>query len=250
MIKVPFSEKKWLDFPPYSRFIFPGILLFIFLTTSVWGAPVKNKLTIVNESGEDVSIRMMGPRDWLVDIPAGDERTLLLPAGVYRYLVRYGTEQNYRYSRGKPFQIEQARVGFTEASLTLISAPSQGSSDPKLIEDFNKPIGPVPGSTDPVEFINHKVRPGDTLPSITEWYSGQANSWPEVAKYNLDVDPYHLKPGSIIKIPSSLAVLNDTPPDSKPASGSKPLRKRQRQQQATTPSAPSAPEATTGFGPK
>ncbi|HMK66779.1 MAG TPA: LysM domain-containing protein [Thermodesulfobacteriota bacterium] len=250
MLKVIFSQKKRLDFPPYARFILSGILLFAFLATSAWGAPVKNKLTIVNESGEDVSVRMMGPRDWVVDIPAGDERTLLLPAGVYRYLVRYGTEQNYRFSRGKPFQIEQARVGFTEASLTLISAPAQGINDPRLIEDFNKPIGTAPGSTDPVEFITHKVRPGDTLPSITEWYSGQANAWPEVAKYNLDVDPYHLKPGTTIKIPSSLAVLNDTPPDSKPGSGPKPLRKRQRQPQATTPSAPQTPGANTGFGPK
>jgi hypothetical protein len=248
MLKVIFSSKKWLDFPSYSHLILPGILFFVLLTTSAWGAPVKNKLTIVNESGEDVAVRMMGPRDWVVDIPAGDERTLLLPAGVYRYLVRYGTEQNYRYSRGKPFQIEQARVGFTEASLTLISAPSQGISDPKLIEDFNKPVGPAAGSTDPVEFINHKVRPGDTLPSITEWYSGQADSWPEVAKYNLDADPYHLKPGSIIKIPSSLAVSNDAPPDAKP--GAKPARKRQRQHQATTPAAPPTADPGSGFGPK
>jgi hypothetical protein len=247
ILEIFFSARKFLANPFVYRLIWPWALIFAFFVTAVWGAAGKNKLTVVNESGEDVTIRMMGPRDWLVDIPAGDERTLLLPAGIYRYLVRYGTEQNYRFSRGKPFQIEQARVGFTEASLTLISAPSQGINDPKLIEDFNKPIGPPAGSTDSVEFINHKVRAGETLPSITQWYTGQADSWPEVAKYNLEVDPLHLKPGTIIKIPSSLAVLNDTPPEAKPSP--KPGRRRPSQPPAAPPAAPPA-ELNSGFGPK
>lgn len=246
-MKIPFSPKIIFQTPFCCHLILPWLLILAFLVTAVWGAAGKNKLTVVNESGEDVTIRMMGPRDWLVDIPSGDERTLLLPAGVYRYLVRYGPEQNYRYSRGKPFQIEQARVGFTEASLTLISAPSQGINDPKLIDDFNKPIGSPGGGADPVEFIQHKVKTGETLPTITQWYSGQADSWPEVAKYNLEVDPFHLKPGTIIKFPSSLAVVNDTPPEAKPSP--KPVRKRASQPPAPPPAAPPA-ESNSGFGPK
>ena len=247
-MKIPFSAREFFPGPLCCRILFPWLLVLAFLAAPVWGAPVKNKLTVINESGEDVTIKMIGSREWLLNIPAGDERTLLLPAGVYRYLVRYGTEQNYRYSRGKPFQIEQARVGFTEASLTLISAPSQGSNDPKLIEDFDKPISTPAGGTDSVDFIQHKVRAGETLPSITQWYSGLSDSWPEVAKYNLDVDPYHLKPGTVIKIPSSLAVLHDTPPETKP-SPPKPVRKRPSPPPATQPAAPPA-ELNSGFGPK
>ena len=81
-------------------------------------------MTIVNQSGEDTAIKLMGPREWLIEIPAGQERTVLLPSGDYTYVTRYGQDPNFRYSRGTPFQIEQSRIGFTEATLTLISAPS------------------------------------------------------------------------------------------------------------------------------
>jgi hypothetical protein len=242
---------------PRSLLYLPVIilaLLMIFPGNTVWGAN-KNKLTIENQSGEDVTVRIMGVWEWMLDIPANEERTLTVPTGFYRYLVRYGPGTNYRYSRGKSFELERGRGGFTEATLTLISAPTHQHSDPQLIEEFNKPVSPFPvvnkspGAASPDEFILHRVRPGETFPSIIRWYSGIEEAWPEAAKYNPNVDPLNLKPGIVLKIPTYLAVINDAPPPVK--KGPPPFRHGQKKT-PPAPSSPPAPAAPTddGFGPK
>ena len=236
----------------------------------------KNKLTIVNQSGEDTAIKLMGPREWLIEIPAGQERMILLPSGDYTYVTRYGQDPNYRYSRGTPFQIEQSRIGFTEASLTLISAPSSTYVDPALVEQFNRPVAPPPESpadqrplTDrktpaeekaplppatpkdkpKAEFIFHRVTAGETLPSITQWYSGEADFWPEAAKFNPSLDPLRLKPGTTVRIPVYLGIIHRTPPETKnEASAPKAPRKKPPPSLPSSPVFPKPPEG--GFGPK
>ena len=264
-LRIPHQAKALLHFKPLYEVFFILILAVIFFGTSTQAAD-KNKLTVLNQSGEDSAIKILGPRDWLLDIPAGQERTILLPAGDYQYLVRYGLESNYRYTRGRPFQIEQTRIGFTEATLTLISAPSQSQNDPLLIEEFNKPVArslePVaepktkpaadknPSKPSPKdEFILHRVTEGDTLPSITQWYSGEADFWPEAAKYNPNLDPLRLKPGTTVKIPIYLAIIHKTPPEAKPSTPSPKAPKKKIPLPLYPPSAlPKPPEG--GFGPK
>jgi hypothetical protein len=232
----------------------------------------KNKLTIVNQSGDDAAIRVMGPREWLIEVPDGQERTVLLPNGNYTYLTRYGQDPDYRYSRGTPFQIEKSQVGFTEASLTLISAPGPGPSNPALADLFNRPIAPSPetpaegkppaatekptrAAKAPMkdksgeEFILHRVSGGETLPSISQYYSGEADYWPEIAKYNSNLDPLRLKPGTTVKIPVYLALIHKTPPEIKAAPPSpKPPRKKTFQPLSPPSALPNPPEG--GFGPK
>jgi hypothetical protein len=224
----------------------------------------KNKLTIVNQSGEDTAIKLIGPREWLIDIPAGQERTVLLPSGDYTYVTRYGQDPNLRYSRGTPFQIEQSRIGFTEATLTLISAPSSTYLDPVLVEQFNRPVPPPeppvdktppeekapPRPASPKEnFILHRVAGGETLPTISEYYSGEADYWPEIAKYNANLDPLRLKPGTTVKVPIYLAIIHKAPPEAKPSTPSpKPSKKKIPPLFSPPPALPKAPEG--GFGPK
>lgn len=257
--------KSILRFKSPHQVIFILVLAVTLLGTSSQAAD-KNKLTIGNQSGEDTAVKIIGPREWILEIPAGEERTILLPAGNYRYLVRYGAEANYRYTRGTPFQIEQTRVGFTEASITLISSPGQIQSNPLLVEEFNKPVagspGPVAGSAplptpDKIpgkpssknEFILHRVAAGDTLPSIIQWYSGEADFWPEAAKYNPNLDPLRLKPGTTVKIPIYLAIAHQSPPEAKTAPPSRPPPKKNiPKSQSPPPTSPRAPEG--GFGPK
>jgi hypothetical protein len=238
----------------------------------------KNKLTIVNQSGEDTAIKLLGPREWLIEIPAGEERTILLPSGDYTYITRYGQDPNFRYSRGTPFQIEQSRAGFTEASLTLISAPSSTYVDPNLLELFNRPAASSPqppaasklpldqktDSTDKPsaatktppkgEFILHRVTGGETLPSIAQYYSGEADYWPEIAKYNANLDPLRLKEGAVVKVPVYLAIVQTSPPPGKAAASAKKPSKTPAKTEklpVLTPPAPPPTKSPGGtFGPK
>ncbi len=262
--------------------MFPGKLLplirLLFYVMAFYGllpqagaqaAVSSNKLTIVNQSGEDTAIKVIGPREWLIEIPAGQERTILLPSGDYTYVTRYGQDPNFRYSRGTPFQIEKSRIGFTEASLTLISAPSSTYVDPTLVEQFNRPVASPPGSPaeknlleekvpplpappkdQPKEdFILHRVTGGETLPIISQYYSGEADYWPEIAKYNSNLDPLRLKPGTTVKIPLYLAIIHQTPPEGKPSTPSaKTPKKKVPKPLSPALVLPKPPEG--GFGPK
>ena len=239
----------------------------------------KNKLTIVNQSGEDTAIKLMGPREWLIEIPAGEERTVLLPSGGYNYITRYGQETNFRYSRGTPFQIEHSRSGFTEATLTLISAPSHTYIDPKLVELFDRPVASAPqsppapkspadqpevspdqpasGAKKPSkgEFILHRVTGGETLPSIAQYYSGEADYWPEIAKYNPNLDPLRLKEGAVVRVPTYLAIIQTSPPTGKAApTGTKKTPKTtvkpEKLPVLTPPTPPPAKPPAGTFGPK
>jgi hypothetical protein len=265
LLRIPHPVQFILRCNPPYRVLFIVVLAVMFFGTLSQAAD-KNKLTVVNQSGEDAAVKIIGPREWLLDIPAGEDRTILLPAGNYRYLVRYGAESNHRYTRGTPFQIEQTRVGFTEASITLISSPGQIQNDPLLVEEFNKPLAGSPGlvaGSDPPpgpdkipakpspkkEFILHRVTAGETLPTITQWYSGEADFWPEAAKYNPSLDPLRLKPGTTVKIPVYLAIVHQSPPEAKtPTPSPKPPRKKQSQPFSPPPALPKPPEG--GFGPK
>ena len=267
-MRKPHQAKTLLLRPRYGV-LFTLILAVVFFGTSTLAAVGKNKLTIVNQSGEDTAIKLIGPREWLIEIPAGQERTVVLPSGDYTYVTRYGQDPNFRYSRGTPFQIEQSRVGFTEASLTLISAPSSTYIDPILVEQFNRPATPSPESpvakTPPGEklppisastkdkpkgdFILHRVAGGETLPSISLHYSGDADYWPEIAKYNTSLDPLRLKPGTTVKIPIYLAIIQKTPPEARPSTSSPRAPKKKIIKPLSPPPAlPKAPEG--GFGPK
>ncbi|MBI5585643.1 MAG: LysM peptidoglycan-binding domain-containing protein [Deltaproteobacteria bacterium] len=236
----------------------------------------KNKLTIVNQSGEDTAIKLLGPREWLIEIPAGQERTVLLPSGDYTYITRYGQDPDFRFSRGTPFQIEQSRIGFTEATLTLISAPSSTYVDPNLVELFNRPVAsptpppeqktdstdkpataPPPSAKDrpKSEFILHRVTKGDTLPAISEYYSGEADYWPEIAKYNPNLDPLRLKEGATIKVPVYLAIVQKAPPTGKAASpaSKKPPKTPSKPEKLPVLAPPTPPPAKSSggtFGPK
>jgi hypothetical protein len=267
-LRIP-HQAKTLLLRPCSGVLFTLILAVSFFGTSTQAAVGKNKLTIVNQSGEDTAIKLIGQREWLIEIPAGQERTILLPSGDYSYVVRYGQDPNFRYSRGTPFQIEQSRIGFTEASLTLISAPSSTYLDPLLVEQFNRPVTSLPESpvdkTPPGEkmpptpaspknkpkgdFILHRVAGGETLPTISQHYSGDADFWPEIAKYNPNLDPLRLKPGTTVKIPIYLAIIHQTPPEPKPSTPSPKVPKKKIPVPLSPPPAlPKAPEG--GFGPK
>jgi hypothetical protein len=258
-------------------FLLTAILIPALQPAPALSAVGKNKLTIVNQSGENTAIKLLGPREWLIEIPAGQERTILLPSGDYTYITRYGQDPDFRFSRGTPFQIEQSRIGFTEASLTLISAPSSTYVDPNLVEIFNRPVAaplpaaeqklPLDSQTAPPEkaassgiaqpkgdFILHRVTGGETLPTISQYYSGESDYWPEIAKYNPTLDPLRLKEGVVVKVPVYLAIVQKAPPSRpSPSTPKKPTKtpaKPEKLPVLTPPPPPPAKSPAGTFGPK
>lgn len=62
------------------------------------------------------------------------------------------------------------------------------------------------------EYILHRIVPGETLAGIAAWYTGREGNWRELAKSNPSLDPRHLKPGDLVKIPLRIATAHTTPP--------------------------------------
>jgi LysM repeat protein len=215
----------------------------ILLGCSLVSAADKNMLTLVNQSGEDALVKIVGPKSGVVELTKESERTILLPAGSYKYYVRYGQGQTASYTRGTPFTLEAVSTGYIEAALTLISPPGTYQPDSVLEEEFSK----VSSLKLPLlEFFNHTAKTGETMASISQWYSGDSSRWKEIARYNPGLQPFRLKGGEILKIPNTMVVLHNEPPPASEAS-SKPLKKVAPKKE---PPPPQVPEITPSFGPK
>ena len=60
---------------------------------------------------------------------------------------------------------------------------------------------------------SHKVRySGETLSIISKWYTGDIESWHALSKVNPQLDPNHIKIGTIIQIPEKLLHTRDQCP--------------------------------------
>jgi hypothetical protein len=223
------------------RRVFGGLLWFLLLTSPGQAAD-KNMLTLLNQSGEEALVKIVGPKSGAVALGRESEKTILLPAGSYKYYVRYGQDPGFSFARGTPFTLEAVSTGYIEATLTLISPPGINQSDPVLEEEFNR----ISNQLLPIfDFLAHKVKAGETMATISQWYSGDSSRWQEIARYNPGLQPFRLKGGEILKIPNTLIVLHNEPPtDSEVVS--RPVKKPPPRKEPSTPK----PEIPPAFGPK
>ena len=58
-------------------------------------------------------------------------------------------------------------------------------------------------------FIHIVKFPGETLPIISQWYTGDKNNWEILADANLNIDSDHMASGSRIYIPENLLKTTD-----------------------------------------
>lgn len=110
--------------------------------------------------------------------------------------------------------------------LTLASCATLDQEDAiKDRIDLDAPL------VEPPKYIFHRVKPGETMATISKWYSGKEGNWKEIAEENPNLKPFALKKNEIVKVPSSLATVHlDPPPGStvppkrskKPTSSSSP----------------------------
>lgn len=79
------------------------------------------------------------------------------------------------------------------------------------------------------DYYFHKVRySGETLSIISQWYTRDAENWQALAKSNRQLDPDHIKIGTIIKIPEKLLYTNKPMPKSFVAAAIKRQKAREK----------------------
>jgi hypothetical protein len=125
-----------------SRFILTAlvtVLIPIFCIQAEVVASEKNRITFINESGEDALVKLVGPSHRVVQVSNGQSATVNIAGGTYAVYVRYGKGPGYGYARGEAFEIEDSTHSYTKASLTLHGVINgnyhvEGSS----AEEFNK----------------------------------------------------------------------------------------------------------------
>ena len=82
------------------------------------------------------------------------------------------------------------------AAALLAAAGLSGLATPAQAQ-----ITPVPRGGD---FIAHRVVNGDTLEQLAAQYLGDRNQWQQLQSHNRVPDPYRLRPGSVLEIPTRL----------------------------------------------
>jgi hypothetical protein len=77
---------------------------------------------------------------------------------------------------------------------------------------------------EPSKYIFHRVKPGETMGTISRWYTGKESNWKEIAEENPDLKPFALKKDDIVKVPTALAKSHLDPPSGSTAPSKKPKK--------------------------
>lgn len=99
--------------------------------------------------------------------------------------------------------------------LALVACKTMTHDEIKDRVDMPAPV------VEPAKYIFHRVKPGETMATISRWYTGRDSNWKEIAEENPGLKPFALKKDEIVKVPTALATAHRNPP-----SGSTAPRKR------------------------
>lgn len=102
----------------------------------------------------------------------------------------------------------------------------------------------VAAKPSPQKYIFHSVKSGETMGTISKWYSGEVNRWHEIQAANPQADTTRLSVGEVLKIPMSMAVVHKEQPNFSTA----PRRSKSKKAGSTAGDAPVTSEPV--FGPK
>lgn len=79
-----------------------------------------NALTIQNDSGQFVLVKIVGPTRAVIKIPLDQTKKVHLAPGEYYILVRFGfAPKEYIYTKGEPFMVTQEKDNFSRTIITL-----------------------------------------------------------------------------------------------------------------------------------
>lgn len=94
------------------------------------------------------------------------------------------------------------------------------------------------------KYIYHTIKPGETMGTISQWYSGTATRWHEIQAANPQADTNRLRVGEVLKIPMSMAVDHTQQP------GFSTAPKRSKSKKAAPPPGDGEVTPEPVFGPK
>ena len=124
-----------------------AIILVILWSTVSLVSPSQAKkpshtLTIQNDSGQFVLVKIVGPTRAVLKVPLDQKKKAHLTSGEYYILVRFGfAPKEYIYTKGNPFSLTQKQDRFSHTRITLhrivsgIENPHEVSG--KEFENFN-----------------------------------------------------------------------------------------------------------------
>ncbi|MHC1745280.1 MAG: hypothetical protein AB9873_19940 [Syntrophobacteraceae bacterium] len=102
--------------------------------------------------------------------------------------------------------------------LALIACKTMSHDEIKGRVDTPAPI------VEPSKYIFHRVKPGETMATISRWYTGKDGNWKAIAEENPDLKPFGLKKDDIVKVPTALATYHLDPPSGSTAPRKKPKK--------------------------
>jgi hypothetical protein len=91
------------------------LLLVLFVTAGI--AAAQNTVTFDNQSGQSALVKLIGPTSKEVEVPNGAKGRVEASAGRYTIKVRYGTPDQYRYTKGEEFEVKE--TASTQSAITI-----------------------------------------------------------------------------------------------------------------------------------
>jgi hypothetical protein len=78
-----------------------------------------NTVTFANGTGEDATVKLVGPDKQYIQVRTADSTTVHVPPGDYFIVVRYGRPGHYSYSKGDHFSVTQIGNSYSVIQITL-----------------------------------------------------------------------------------------------------------------------------------
>jgi len=99
-------------------------VLLVLVAAGVAAAQNTPTVSFVNYSGEDATVKLIGPTGGYIEVPNGSSRTVGVRGGPYTIVTRYGTAGNYSYQRGDQFFVSESAYSVDRISITLHKVPN------------------------------------------------------------------------------------------------------------------------------
>ncbi|MGO9273452.1 MAG: hypothetical protein ACLQOO_24975 [Terriglobia bacterium] len=110
---------------PGMRLLWCAPLALMLLCSSVRAQEPPNTITFINNSGEDATVKLIGPTHGYISVPNRAQNTVHVAAGRYSIVTRYCDSSNHcSYNKGDAFDVIQTATQYSEITITLNVVPN------------------------------------------------------------------------------------------------------------------------------